>query len=178
MAFPSGTHELGPDEARLTVRTGKSGAASAAGHNLLLAVTAWKATLLIAEDVPSSSLELSADAGSLRVIEGTGGVQALSDEDKANIQQSIDDDVLKRESIAFSSSSVREAGPGRLQIDGQLTIVGTAKPFAFELTIDGDGKLAATATVTQSDWGMKQYSILFGALKVNDEVVVELEGQL
>ena len=52
-------------------------------------------------------LELTADSGSLRVIEGTGGVQALGDDDKAEIQKTIDDDVLKREPVTFRSTSVR-----------------------------------------------------------------------
>jgi len=32
--------------------------------------------------------------------------------------------------------------------------------------------------VTQSTWGIKPYSALFGALKVKDEVEVGLEGHL
>jgi hypothetical protein len=38
------------------------------------------------------------------VREGTGGMQALGDDDKANIQQTIDDEVLKRQAIAFRST--------------------------------------------------------------------------
>ncbi len=38
--------------------------------------------------------------------------------------------------------------------------------------------LSGTAVVTQSDWGMKPYSALFGALKVKDEVEVVLEGHV
>ncbi len=50
--------------------------------------------------------------------------------------------------------------------------------MAFDLTVGEDGLLSATAVVTQSDWGMKPYSALFGALKVADEVEVSLEGRL
>jgi hypothetical protein len=32
------------------------------------------------------------------------------------------------------------------------------------------------ATITQSGWGMKPYSALFGTLKVLDEVEIALEG--
>jgi hypothetical protein len=32
--------------------------------------------------------------------------------------------------------------------------------------------------VRQSDWGIKPYSALFGALKVRDEVEVSLDGTL
>ena len=44
--------------------------------------------------------------------------------------------------------------------------------------IDDAGALSATAVVTQTHWGMKPYSALFGALKVKDEVEVVLEGRL
>jgi hypothetical protein len=37
--------KLGPDNARLTVRTGRGGAAAKAGHNQVLEVTRWSATL-------------------------------------------------------------------------------------------------------------------------------------
>ena len=36
-------------------------------------------------------------------------------------------------------------------------------------------RLTGTAVVTQSDWGMKPYSALFGTLKVADEVEVAVD---
>src|SRR5215211_3973338 len=38
-------HTFGPENATLTVRTKRTGAASKAGHDLLIEVTAWSATL-------------------------------------------------------------------------------------------------------------------------------------
>ena len=52
---------------------------------------------------------------------------------------------------------------------------GKSKPVTFTLAGDG-GSIAGSATVKQSDWGIKPYSALFGALKVNDEVTVEVKG--
>ena len=69
-------------------------------------VTAWEATLTAAEDPAATTLELAADGASLRVLEGTGGMQSLGDDDKANIQQTIDDEVLKRQDILFRSTAV------------------------------------------------------------------------
>src|ERR1700677_1011842 len=46
----SGTRTLGPSDARLTVNTGKTGAASKAGHNLLIEVSSWSATLVLGEN--------------------------------------------------------------------------------------------------------------------------------
>ena len=101
-----GTYRLGPDDGTLSVRTGRTGAAAKAGHDLLIHVTAWEATLRGRRRSRRHELELAADAASLRVSEGTGGMQSLGDDDKANIQKTIDDDVLKRQAITFRSTAV------------------------------------------------------------------------
>src|SRR4051794_32147388 len=132
MSIQAGTHKLGPANATLSVRTGRTGAAAKAGHNLLIEVTAWEATLEVGEDPAQTSIALAADATSLRVREGTGGMQSLGDDDKASIQQTIDDDVLKRTDIAFRSTAVRADGD-RLGVQGELTLAGTTAPIAFEL---------------------------------------------
>ena len=106
MSFRTGTYRLGPDDGTLSVRTGRKGAASKAGHDLLIHVTAWQATLALGDDPAATTLELEADATSLRVQEGTGGIQSLGDDDKANIRTTIDDEVLKRRAIAFRSTAV------------------------------------------------------------------------
>ena len=41
-----------------------------------------------------------------------------------------------------------------------------------------DGRLTGTATVKQTDWGMKPYTALFGTLKVADEVEVAIDAGL
>ena len=173
MPIPAGTHRFGPDNATLAVHTKRGGAAAKAGHDLLLHVTAWEATLAVGDE---SSLELSADSSSLRVQRGTGGMQALREDDKANIHQTIDDEVLQRRDIAFRSTRVEQAGDG-LEVAGDLTLAGTTRPISFTIVPGADGALAASAVVKQSDWGMKPYSALFGALKVLDEVEVELSAQ-
>src|SRR6202044_2081891 len=97
----AGSYTLGPEQATLTVRTGKGGAAAKAGHNLLIEVTSWTAALEVADDPARSSLMLSAGARSLQVRDGTGGIQALGEDDKAGITKTIDEDVLKGGSIQF-----------------------------------------------------------------------------
>jgi len=150
-----------------------------AGHDLLILVTAWKGTLELGEGSAPSRVELTADATSLRVQKGTGGLQALGEDDKAKIHATIDKEVLKRQDISFHSTTIEDASAiCALNVQGDLTIVGTTRPMAFDLTVGEDGLLSATAVVTQSDWGMKPYSALFGALKVADEVEVSLEGRL
>lgn len=175
----AGTHRFGPDNATLSVHTRRGGAAAKAGHDLVIHVTSWEATLDVGEDPERTSIELTADAASLRVQEGTGGMKALGDDDKANIHKTIDDEVLKRQDIVFRSTAVQSAAGGsRLRVDGELTLAGKTGPIEFDLEVGDDGMLSGAAVVTQTQWGMKPHSALFGALKVLDDVEVTLEGHL
>src|SRR5215208_7932603 len=151
---------FGPENARLTVRTGRSGAAAKAGHDLLIEVTAWSGTL---DPDGDPAITLSADSRSLRVIEGTGGMQALDEGDRAGIEQTIDDEVLKGTAIHFRSTRF-DGLPGR--VEGELELAGARHPIGFELASGENGELTGRAIVRQSDWGMKPYSALFGTLKV------------
>ncbi|MEO9176398.1 MAG: YceI family protein [Gaiellales bacterium] len=179
MAIQTGSYRLGPATGTLAVRTGRTGAAAKAGHNLLLHVTSWSASIVVAQDPAETTLELEADGASLRVIEGKGGMQALGDDDRASIVQSIDEDVLAGQSISFRSTSARVVDDGRgLHVDGDLTIRGTSHPVSFALEVDDAGTLVGGAVLKQSDWGIKPYSTLFGALKVVDEVEVSIESAL
>ena len=175
--IPVGTHRFGPANASLSVQTRRGGAAAKAGHDLDLEVTDWEAMLEVGEDPAVTLAELTADATSLRVRKATGGMQALGDDDKANIHQTIDDEVLKRQDIVFRSTAVESTAAG-LSVQGDLTLAGATQPITFDLVVGEDGTLRATALVTQSRWEMKPYSALWGALKVLDEVEVVLEGQI
>lgn len=173
MAIQAGTYKLGPDNASLHVETGRSGAAAKAGHDLIIDVNSWEATLEVGD---SSSLTVTADPTSLKVREGKGGMQALKDDDMQDIHKSIDKDVLKQKDITFTSDSCETTDDG-LKVSGELELAGKSKPITFDVTESG-GTVTGSADIKQSDWGIKPYSALFGALKVNDEVKVVVEGKL
>jgi polyisoprenoid-binding protein YceI len=173
MSVGSGRYELGPEAATLSVRTERAGAAAKAGHDLLIRVEDWRGTLEVGEDGSPQAVELTAEPASLRVIEGTGGMQSLGDDDIANIHQTIRDEVLGTETIEFRSSKVD--GP---TVEGELKLKGAGAPVSFDVELGDDGSVTARAVVTQTEWGIKPYSALFGALKVKDEVVVSVEGTL
>jgi YceI-like domain len=159
------TQSFGPENARLTVRTRRTGAASKAGHDLLIEVTSWEAGF----DPDEGMVTLTADPRSLRVIEGSGGIQSLGDDDKAGIEQTIDEEVLKGDPIEFRGARVDGS-----RVEGELELAGERNPIRFELTAGEDGRLTGAAVVKQSDWGMEPYSALFGTLKVADEVEVAI----
>ena len=158
---------FGPENGTLTVMTKRTGAAAKAGHDLLMEVTSWSATL---DPDADPALTLTADSGSLRVLEGTGGIQTLGEDEKAGIEQTIDEEVLMGTPIEFRSTAVEGT-----RVEGELEFAGQRHPISFELAGDENGRLTGSATVKQTDWGMKPYSALFGTLKVADEVEVTFE---
>lgn len=178
MAIMPGTHELGPENATLRVKTERRGAAAMAGHDLTIEVTSWEGALEVGEDPDRFSLNLTVDAGSLQVREGVGGVQALGEEDKIEIKQTIEAEVLgTTQPIEFHSTEVEALDGGRrLGVSGELTMNGNTHPLDFILDVGPEGQVSGKATVTQSDWGIKPYSGLFGTLKVRDEIEVVAEA--
>jgi hypothetical protein len=51
-------------------------------------------------------------------------------------------------------------------------------PAGFELSVDADGHVTGTAQLVQSDWGIKPYRGLMGALRVRDSVELVFDGGL
>ncbi|MDQ6822752.1 MAG: YceI family protein [Actinomycetota bacterium] len=178
MPLKSGAHPLGPHNATLLVDTRRTGAAAKAGHDLTIEVTSWSGRLETDES-GQTQIALDADGGSLRVREGRGGIQALGEHDKESVRESIDDEVLKRSPIEFRSRAVETSADGsRLRVKGELVLLGNRRPIEFELTAGEGGRLTGSATVKQSDWGLKPFSTLFGTLKVVDEVEITIDADL
>lgn len=163
----------------LRVKTYRQGVAAKVGHDLVIEVTSWEATLEVGEDPTQSTVVLSVDPGSFEIREGTGGMKPLSDKDRADIGKNLDEKVLRRKPIAFRSTKVEAAGSdGALVVHGDLDLADATRPVSFPLTVGADGRVSGTAELTQSEWGIKPYSGLMGALKVRDSVEVEIEGKL
>jgi polyisoprenoid-binding protein YceI len=175
LSIAPGTHTLGPENARLLIRTSRTGGAAKAGHDLVIEVRSWQATVDAGSEAGDTQLQLNADSRSLHVLEGKGGIKPLGSKDMDSIRQTIDDDVLKGCVIAFHSTSVSPGAGGGLQVAGELELFGKRGPISFDLQT-ADGKLSGRAIVKQTEFGIKPYSALFGALKVADEVTVEVDG--
>ena len=178
MTPESGTYSLGPGSGVLSIRTTRQGAASKAGHDLRIEVGSWEAEFKLGKAPDQSAMTLAADSRSLRVIEGTGGIKSLTGDDKASIQKTINDEVLKGCAIEFRSSEVRGGAGDGLSVRGDLDLGGRTAPVTFDLALGDDGRVTGSATVKQTDFGMKPYSALFGALKVADEVTVAIDAKL
>lgn len=157
------TAAFGPHNASLQVRTYREGVAAKVGHDLVIEVGEWRAE--VAGD--GSAVELEADPRSLKVRDGTGGVKPLTEGDREEIQRNIDGKVLRGRPIRFRSHSVQRAGEA-VTVAGELTMAGATRPLTLRL----DGRMRGTVTLRQTDWGIKPYRGLMGALKVRDDVDV------
>ena len=176
---PSGTYELGPGNASLQVKTYREGVAAKAGHDLVIEVTRWDATIDIGAEPTSSTVQLNADARSLEVREGLRGVKPLTDKDRGEIRKNIDQKVLGGQPITFRSSAVDPIGAdGSLVVEGDLTMAGSTRPVTARLNVAADGRVSGTIPLSQSAWGIKPYRGLMGALKVRDELEIVIDAHL
>ncbi len=174
MSIQAGTHQIGPSNGSLTIKTGREGAAAKAGHDLVLEATSWDGTVEIGDN---ASVELNVDPGSIEVVSGTGGAKALNDKDKGEIKKSMTGKVLGSSQITFKSSDVK-ADNGSMNVSGDLSVAGSSNSISVPLSVSDDGTVRGSVTLSQSQYGIKQFKALMGALKVADQVEVSLEAKL
>jgi polyisoprenoid-binding protein YceI len=176
----AGTFQLGPENASLQVNTYREGVGAKVGHDLVIDVTRWEATIDLAADPAGSSIRLTADPRSLEVREGLRGLKPLTGKDRAEIAKTIDAKVLGGSPITFTSRSVHggAGGGGPLVVEGDLTLAAQTRPITAELAMTDDGHVTGTIPVTQTSWGIKPYRGLMGALKVRDDVEVVIDARL
>jgi hypothetical protein len=152
MALTPCSHRFGPDNASLQIKTYRGGVAAKAGHDLIIDVTRWEATL----DLDGSTVELSADSRSLQVREGLRGVKPLTDKDRADIRSNIDDEGPRR-AADHVPLELRPAARRRLVVEGDLTMAGSTRPITAQLDLGDDGRLSGVIPLTQSAWAIKLY---------------------
>jgi polyisoprenoid-binding protein YceI len=177
MTVAKGTHTIGPDDGKLLVNVYKDGVAAKMGHDLTLEATSWSGKADVNPDDPSSSsVSVTIDPTSLEVVKGEGGAKALSESDKRDIKKNIEK-VLGRGQISFESSGV-SGTPPRLQLKGNLSLNGQSRPVNLDLNAGDDGHVTASTSFKQTDFGIKPFSAMLGALKVKDTVEISVDAQL
>jgi len=106
MSIQAGTHQIGPGNGSLTIKTGREGAAAKAGHDLVLEAKSWDGTVEIGDD---ASVKLSVDPSSIEVQTGSGGAKPLDlslagSSKSIRVPLSVGDDGTVRGSIRLSQS--------------------------------------------------------------------------
>jgi polyisoprenoid-binding protein YceI len=178
VADNTGNFKLGPGDGRIVLKTGRLGLAARAGHDLTLEVTKWSATVDVpdadAGGVTAAKVSADLDLSSLEVRAGTGGAKPLTDRDRADIRKTMGG-ILGGGTASFTSSRIVRSGASGGAIEGTLTLAGKTVPVRLQVSEPGPGRYRATGTVVQTAHGIKPYVGFFGALKLRDEVGIEIE---
>lgn len=165
--------DLGPDSGELLLRTGVAGSASRMGHRLTIAMRAWHAEVEWDGDEPTA-VEVTVDLDSLDVLRGEGGMTPLTGAEKGLIRSNALKTLRAKKfpQAVFRSTSVERSG-SVVRLVGVLDLAGHSAEQTVEVQVSDDS-LAGAASVRHSEFGIKPYSMLMGAMKVADEVGVSL----
>jgi polyisoprenoid-binding protein YceI len=181
MALAPGTYPIGPHTGTLHLRTAREGVAAKVGHDLLVEMKRWSGTLTVVDDPSAAAVAVDVDMGSFTVLEGTGGVAALSAGDRKDITATALKlmDVSNHPHAMFRSTAVTPGDSGGT-LEGTLTVRDHDGDVSLAVTESGPDAWAAAGSLLQSAYGIKPYRAFFGALRVADpigiEVVVDLSS--
>ncbi|MCU1391925.1 MAG: polyisoprenoid-binding protein [Ilumatobacteraceae bacterium] len=135
--------------------------------------TEYDGSAVIGEDLPSSSVEVTAKTASINTGNGwrDGHLHGADFMDVENFPE-----------MTFRSSSLQPAGDG-YALAGDLTIKGVSKPIVFDLTFHGTSEFPmdkslhagffASTTISRSD-----FNISYGVPLASDEVGLHIDAQL
>ena len=171
---------LGPGNGSVKLRTFRDGLASKAGHDLVLGVDRWSATLDGDSDDPSSNrVNATLDLRSISIQSATGGVKPLSDGDRKDIIKNLEKtlNVGQNPEVSFRTTGVQGSNSS-VDLSGTITLSGKSSPIRFQLSRSsgpGGERLTGTVPILHSAFGIKPYSGLLGALKIKDEVLVDVD---
>ncbi len=169
MPVPSAYHLIGPRQGTLILYTSREGVAAHVGHDLTIEMTRWSGRLRVGSDPAASELTVTVDMGSMHIVEGAGGLAALSDGEKRKILRNARKilSVDRYPEATFVAKKITNTA-----VDGTLSVLGRSHPLRLAYRIDG-GRHRVRGTIRQSDYGIKPFRAFFGALKLADAVRIE-----
>ena len=163
----------------LLLLTGRAGIGSKVGHDLTMRVGQWTAEASTDGNGGVDSLRLVASLSSLEVVRGDGGVKPLTDKDKGTILDNAMGSIKVKSNpdLVFDASgiSVKE---GENTVAGQVTLNGVTQPQTVHMSVQRSGNknsVQASCELMQSDFKIKPYSGMMGAMKVRDMVEVRAD---
>jgi hypothetical protein len=148
----------------------KSGLFSVFAHNHEILAPLTAGTV---EEPENPSVEFLVEAAKLQVLD-----PKVSAKDRAEIQATmVGPQVLDTErypEIRFQSTAIEKTGDARWKVRGDLFLHGEMRPVVVEVS-EKDGRYRGSATLKQSDFGIKPVSLFGGTVKVKDVVRIEFE---
>jgi YceI-like domain len=175
----SASFEFVPGVSRLLVWTYKEGLLSRVAHDLQLEATDLRAPVTLEDG--KLSVEVVAGVAGLRArgqVKKGGEVVPLKPSDHVDIEANMAGakvlDATRHPEIRFHGQGAFE-GEGPLKLEGTLTIRGVTQPMnlAVRVTRSPEGhRVDGEVELRQTEFQIKPYSALMGALKVQDRIRV------
>ncbi|MFT3663226.1 MAG: YceI family protein [Gordonia sp. (in: high G+C Gram-positive bacteria)] len=163
-------------DGELILRTGTAGRAARTGHKLTIRMNSWRARAEFDDDGRPAAVELTVDVDSLEVLKGEGGLAPWTGAEpgiaRNNALKSLD--AKRYPTVSYRSTAVTHDADTH-SVEGELTVHGVTRPHPLTVVADGYGFVCDT-TVTQSDFGIKPFSLMMGTVKVADEVRLTLSA--
>ncbi|GFG69588.1 YceI family protein [Mycolicibacter senuensis] len=165
---------------RLQLSTGVTGRAAKMGHRLTIAMERWQAVVSWSGEQPTAAT-LTIEVDSLRVLGGEGGMTPLTGPEKALIRTNARNCLAadKYGRIRFESSEIEATDDG-YRLTGALEIRGRTKPHVITVQVTGldraTWRVDGDTVVRHTDFGVRRYSMLMGAMQVADEVTVSFSA--
>ena len=160
----------------LTLWTYREGLLSRVAHDLCIEASQLHAPLTVEGERVRVEVRVQVRDLKVRGQVKDGAVKPLSDSDHAEIEKNLTTKVLdasRHPELSYRGEGQRDGDRARLQ--GELTLCDATRPLALEGAIEDDEhgvRVTGEVRFRQTDWGIKPYSALMGALKVKDEVRV------
>ena len=156
--------------------------AARAGHDLVIEAERWNASVSLEESGQTEShVRVIVDATSLRVRDASGGIKALTDEDRDEIRRNVAQALQSAQhpEIRFVSTAIETLDGARWEIVGDLTLAGRTGRVRFPVEVEtrSDGiRMRARAKIAQSGFGIEPFTAMIGSLRVADEVEIAAEA--
>ena len=171
---------LNQSHGSLLIRTTVEGRAARMGHRLTLEVSAWTAEVELTHGQPTSAV-LHVDLSSIEVMAAEGGVTPLTPVDRSVIKRNANKSLKtdKHPEGVFEVPAVSELVDGQYELRGTLTLANKSAPFTVTLHAEREDSawtISTGTSVRQSDFGIKPYSLMVGAVRVGDEVAIEFHA--
>jgi hypothetical protein len=183
-----GTYQIDPNQSELRVLVYRAGSLAHLGHNHVMTNRAMSGQVVVATDLQASSLNLSVpvekfdvDDAQARRDEGADFPGEIPDDHKAGTLHNMLS-VTQLNSAKFPAlllqSKRLDNSQGTLTATFDVTVAGhvssVTAPFTL-LTESGQLTASATFELRQTALGLTPYSLLGGALQVEDALTVKIK---
>jgi hypothetical protein len=158
------------NKSSLKIRVFKSGAFSAFAHDHEIQAPIEAGMI---DSSASPSVQLRVDSRKMRVLD-----PEISVDKRAEIQHTMEGnavlDVEHFPEISYRSTAITKTGDAHWEVRRNLNLHGKNQPVVVVVSFEG-GHYRGSATVKQSNFGIRPIRIAGGTVKVKDEVKIEFD---